>query len=84
MVTGRVQGVGFRYYTMDAAGERGLDGWVRNRPDGSVEMEVQGTKEVIDLFLDDVREGPPLARVSDLLIRELPVKEGLSGFRISR
>ena len=45
---GRVQGVGFRYYAVNKANQLGLTGWVRNLPDGTVEMEVQGHEEQID------------------------------------
>ena len=53
---GRVQGVGFRYYAVQKAGQLGLAGWVRNRYDGSVEMEVEGAETDIDqmiLFLQN-------------------------------
>lgn len=45
---GRVQGVGFRYYAVNKANQLGLTGWVRNLPDGTVEMEVQGDEPLID------------------------------------
>lgn len=45
---GRVQGVGFRYYAVNKANQLGLTGWVRNLPDGTVEMEVQGNEASID------------------------------------
>lgn len=45
---GRVQGVGFRYYAVNKANQLGLNGWVRNLPDGTVEMEVQGNEASID------------------------------------
>ena len=45
---GRVQGVGFRYYAVNKANQLGLTGWVRNLPDGTVEMEVQGNEPSID------------------------------------
>ena len=45
---GRVQGVGFRYYAVNKANQLGLTGWVRNLPDGTVEMEVQGNEPLID------------------------------------
>lgn len=52
---GRVQGVGFRYYAVNKANQLGLTGWVKNLPDGSVEMEAQGAEAAIDeliRFLD--------------------------------
>ena len=48
---GRVQGVGFRYYAVNKANQLGLTGWVRNLPDGTVEMEVQGEKPLIDQLI---------------------------------
>jgi len=58
---GRVQGVGFRYYAVQKAGQLGLAGWVRNRYDGSVEMEVEGADDPLftesDIYLDRGYEG---------------------------
>lgn len=48
---GRVQGVGFRYYAVNKANQLGLTGWVRNLPDGTVEMEVQGEESLIDQLI---------------------------------
>ena len=48
---GRVQGVGFRYYTVNKANQLGLTGWVKNLPDGTVEMEVQGEEPLIDQLI---------------------------------
>ena len=48
---GRVQGVGFRYYAVNKANQLGLTGWVKNLPDGTVEMEVQGEKPLIDQLI---------------------------------
>ena len=48
---GRVQGVGFRYYAVNKANQRGLTGWVTNLPDGTVEMEVQGEEPLIDQLI---------------------------------
>ena len=48
---GRVQGVGFRYYAVNKANQLGLTGWVKNLPDGTVEMEVQGEEPLIDQLI---------------------------------
>lgn len=48
---GRVQGVGFRYYAVNKANQLGLTGWVKNLPDGTVEMEVQGEESLIDQLI---------------------------------
>jgi acylphosphatase len=82
VVQGRVQGVGFRCFTRDRAMTYGFTGWVRNLPDGSVEFEAQGEAEHLDAFLDEIKEGPGLAHVSDLTINELPVEERNEGFEI--
>lgn len=60
---GRVQGVSYRASTVMAADARGLTGWVRNLPDGNVELEAQGDDAQVDSLLEWCREGPPAARV---------------------
>ncbi len=62
-VTGKVQGVGFRFSTLRRAHAVGATGWVRNNEDGSVEALVQGTPEQVDHMLEWMRQGPPSARV---------------------
>jgi acylphosphatase len=69
LVSGRVQGVGFRWFVREAARQHRLAGWVRNRPDGSVELEASGVDTAVHGFVEAIREGPPGARVDD--IREL-------------
>ena len=71
---GRVQGVGFRYYSVHKARQLGLAGWVRNLYDGSVEMEVQGTEEKIDeliLFLERQR----YIEITNMDVKTQPLKE---------
>ena len=71
---GRVQGVGFRYYSVHKARQLGLTGWVENLYDGSVEMEVQGTEEKIDqlvLFLDRQR----YIAITGMDVRKIPLKD---------
>jgi acylphosphatase len=63
VVTGRVQGVGFRWFVREKARRWGLLGWVRNRPDGSVEVAASGAPENLNGLLRDIRCGPPGARV---------------------
>jgi acylphosphatase len=72
VVYGRVQGVGFRFFAQDVACDLELTGWVRNRPDGNVEVEVQGEKENCDLFCSRLREGPSLSHVTNLTITSMP------------
>jgi acylphosphatase len=65
-VSGRVQGVGFRYYTWDAAQREGLTGWVRNTPDGDVEVWAEGEIGALDRFEASVHRGPGGARVRNV------------------
>jgi acylphosphatase len=73
LIAGRVQGVGFRYWTERVARELGLSGWVRNRRDGSVEALFSGAAEAVAEMLDRAHEGPPSAVVASVRI----VEEGL-------
>lgn len=68
IVTGRVQGVSFRYWTVTEATARGLDGWVRNRRDGGVEVFISGPAAAVDEMIDACRQGPRAARVTDIAI----------------
>jgi len=63
IVHGRVQGVNFRHYTAREAGRLGLRGWVRNLPDGTVELTAEGDPSALDLFMTWLHHGPPAARV---------------------
>ncbi len=63
VVTGRVQGVGYRDWTRDQARRRGLAGWVRNRSDGSVEALLVGDEAAVGAMIEACRRGPPLAQV---------------------
>jgi acylphosphatase len=65
VISGRVQGVWYRGWMVGAARARGLDGWVRNRADGSVEAVVAGPEDAVDAMIADCRRGPPDARVTD-------------------
>ena len=63
VIRGRVQGVGYRAWTEDAARERGIAGWVRNRRDGSVEALFAGSDSDVRAMIEACREGPPGARI---------------------
>lgn len=63
-VTGVVQGVGFRYFVVDAAAEVGAVGWVRNLRDGRVELVAEGTRTALEALLAEVRRGPRGGRVN--------------------
>ncbi len=69
-VRGRVQGVGFRYSAMSTARRLGLTGWVRNEYDGSVAVVCEGTASGVDAFIRWCRKGPPMARVTEVVVKE--------------
>jgi len=73
-ISGRVQGVGFRYYALRKAQEMSIAGWVRNLPDGDVEIHAEGAVEALSAFLSAVRQGPPFAMVTDVSFRKVPVE----------
>lgn len=70
VITGRVQGIGFRYAMCDEAARLGVSGWVRNRRDGSVEAVVDGAPAAVDAMISWAKRGPTGARVTDLQIEE--------------
>lgn len=82
VITGRVQGVGFRYWVEADAVSRGLAGWVRNRRDGSVEAVFLGEDSAVDAMLAACKEGPVSALVTDVAISD--TDETPSGFEIRR
>lgn len=65
-IEGRVQGVWYRGWTVEQAVRRGLDGWVRNRADGSVEALLAGPAADVAAMTEDCRQGPPAARVRNV------------------
>ena len=81
IVRGIVQGVGFRYYTVNQAGGRGIVGWVRNRPDGAVEALVEGGSDAVDGMLEWFSRGPSSAVVRDVYTQER-APEGYKSFEI--
>ena len=81
-VSGRVQGVGFRYYTQKQAAKFGLAGWVKNLADGSVEVVVQGEKAEVETFIDFLRIGPSLSKVTNVSVSPVKSKDNLSDFHI--
>ncbi|MCB5941832.1 acylphosphatase [bacterium 210820-DFI.6.52] len=80
-VSGWVQGVGFRYFVKYTASLHGLTGWVHNREDGDVELEVQGPPAELDAFLEAVQEGNRWSQVEGVETRRLdPIRE--NGFEV--
>lgn len=81
LIAGRVQGVGFREATVDAARAAGVVGWVRNRLDGTVEALVQGDPAAVDRVVDWCRHGPRIARVVQVDVAAAEPDPSLDGFR---
>ena len=82
VITGRVQGVGFRFFTETAAAREGIHGWVRNRPDGGVEATAEGEAEAIERFERAIRQGPRGALVDRVEIDETIPDGRAAGFTI--
>lgn len=80
-VAGRVQGVGFRFFAERAARELGVTGWVRNLPDGKVESLAEGEEDAVARYLERLREGPRLGRVTEVLIEDVIIG-GFDSFEI--
>ena len=82
VVHGFVQGVGFRYAVQRAADSRAVAGWVRNRPDGTVEAVFEGEREDVEALVGFCREGPRGAEVERVEVARESA-EGLRGFRVA-
>ncbi len=83
VITGKVQNVGFRYHTHDKALQLGLNGFVMNRPDGSVYCEVEGLENSVNEFVAWCHKGPTWARVANVHVVEQPLCH-YQGFEIKR
>jgi acylphosphatase len=82
VVVGRVQGVGFRYFTEAAARREGILGWVRNTPDGGVEILAEGESDALERFERGLYHGPPGARVERVDVDDRMPSGGMTGFTI--
>ena len=83
VVSGRVQGVGFRYFVMCQARSEELFGYVRNLNDGRVEFLLQGPSDAVTRVTEQIHRGPEHSRVLDVSIETLKQTETFSNFRIS-
>ena len=81
-VTGRVQGVAFRWEAQRHARQLGVTGWVRNEPDGSVLAHVEGEPSLVDDMVAWLRQGPPASVVRDCAVRE-SAPTGAASFEIT-
>lgn len=82
VVSGKVQGVGYRYFTLRVARELKINGWVRNLPDGNVEAIASGPIARLKRFDAELRIGPPRAEVTAVAIEEVAADGKLEGFHI--
>lgn len=83
--TGRVQGVGFRYTTKEIATGFDVVGTVKNLPDGTVELEIMGEEEELSEYLAEITEESPVSHfLKEVDIENIPLLEGVKGFRIAR
>ena len=82
VVSGKVQRVAYRAFVQDSAGTLGVVGWVRNLPDGSVELVAQGPSDVLKEFVEYLHEGSLMAKVESVSIDWRSVKRPLDDFSI--
>jgi acylphosphatase len=82
VLSGRVQGVGFRYFALDAARREGLNGYVMNHDDGTVEAVAEGEAGALERFERSLRRGPSRSRVEHVTIDEVEPALGNTGFNI--
>ncbi|NNE92560.1 MAG: acylphosphatase [Verrucomicrobiales bacterium] len=81
--SGRVQGVGFRFQTKQIAKGFDVIGWVKNLPDGRVEMQVQGEEDEVREFLEDIHDSSLGHHILEKEERDIPLLEGVKGFSIA-
>ena len=81
-VSGRVQGVGFRHFTTQQARRLGVDGWVRNEPDGTVRVVAEGPRDALERLLDRLRDGPAGARVKIVQTDWMSASGKFAGFSV--
>ena len=84
IVSGRVQGVSYRASTASEARRLGVTGWVRNLPDGRVELEAEGQEDKISSLIAWCENGPPSAKVSEVAVDEIPATGHDTAFSVTR
>ena len=82
VITGRVQGVGYRFFARDAAQDLKLTGWVRNLPGGAVEAEAEGPRAKLEAWIEELKVGPAISRVDDVQVDWRPSAVQYSDFSI--
>ena len=83
IIKGKVQGVFYRATAKDVADMLGVKGWVRNLPDNNVEITASATEELLQKFIAWCKQGPPKARVDEVVVEDLTLEE-FKDFRIMR
>lgn len=81
-VSGMVQGVGYRYFTVTEARKLGLAGWVRNLMNGDVELEAQGARSDVAMLISRLKLGPAWSDVRRVAVDEMPLRGDDNGFRV--
>ncbi|WP_421774155.1 acylphosphatase [Gracilimonas sp.] len=81
-ISGRVQGVGFRHFTKTSARSLGVNGWVRNLPDGRVEAVLQGDEQLVDQLIEKCKKGPRSAYVQNIEVEEEKGEESYTSFDV--
>lgn len=82
VISGRVQGVGFRYFVEHKAIECNISGWVKNTPDGKVEIEATGEPENLNIFIDWMKIGPTRAIIKTVSVSEITPTRRFTNFTI--
>jgi len=81
-VSGRVQGVGYRYHCQKSAEWLGIKGWVRNLPDGDVDMEIKGPERALDEYKGEITRKDAWFKVSSMEVKEISPEKEYDGFTI--
>jgi len=81
-IAGRVQGVGYRYFVVDEAQALGLNGWVRNRWDETVEVVAEGPRPALETLLNALQRGPVQAQVTQIKVDWQPAQGNFNDFNI--
>jgi acylphosphatase len=82
LISGRVQGVGYRDWAIDTGLRLGLTGWVRNRRDGAVEALIVGEEDAVGQMIEACRRGPPMARVDEIDVEPVDLDILPAGFTL--
>ncbi len=82
VIGGRVQGVGFRYFASYKAAELHITGWVKNTPDGKVEIEAEGESQNLETFVDWMKIGPARAVIRKFSVSEITPPHNFTNFNI--